>query len=171
MGEVNCWQLLKTLKMSQSKHSKKSYARLPCSQAGTQQPIISTEGNKPQEQPLFSHASYKELMQILQCCSLFPTSLVIITSQEPQRVIRTVHRPKVSWKASTSHSNLLLYIVDVVLFFFFALFHTSLRCVVQIINFIINVLQMTKAPLLLSTEILSRPYCNCLEKLPACHDF
>lgn len=40
-----------------------------------------------------------QLMQILLCCSLFPTSLVIITGQEQPHAIRTAHRP------STAHPN------------------------------------------------------------------
>lgn len=127
VGEVNCWQFLKPLKMFQSRHSKK-VLRQPCCQAGTQQPIISTEGNKAPAQLLFAHAPYKQLMQILQCCSLFPTSLVIITSQEPQRVIRTVHRPKVSCKASTSHPNLTSLHRT---YWFYLVSHFTFRCLVQ----------------------------------------
>lgn len=70
----------------------KSQARLCCPQAGTQQLTVSAEGNKAPAQLSLAQAPYMQLMQILLCCSLFPTSLVIITCQEQPRAMGTAHR-------------------------------------------------------------------------------
>lgn len=84
---------------SRANTQEKSQARLYCPQAGTQQLTVSAEGNKAPAQLSLAQAPYMQLMQILLCCSLFPTSLVIITCQEQPRAMGTAHRP------STAHPN------------------------------------------------------------------